>query len=92
MLIQYVRRGKKIRGVIVAVKRENGSVGVDYSLCRKEDKFCKNVGLAIAQGRALSDRESKRTAPHSLRKYLQRMTERACRYYKVNPADVVGFC
>ena len=71
-VIQYVRDKKGIPyGVVVAIKSENG-FDIGYSLCRKNDRFSKDMALKIAIGRA---ELSVGDLPHSVRHMLPAFRE-----------------
>lgn len=54
-LIQYVRDNNRTpRGIVVAIKLSNGKIGIGWSLCRKNERFIKDMGLQIAIGRAMT--------------------------------------
>lgn len=78
-IISYIRnrKGKPV-GVLVAVKNEQG-YSVGYSLCCKRDRFCKEMGLRIALGRANGTAEP---VPHPVRRALPEFTARCQRYYR----------
>lgn len=85
ILVSYIRDKKNnLRGVLVAAKRrEDGSVSINYSYCRKCDKFSKEIGLKIAMGRALIDYENNIVCPREVYKMLDRFKARAEKYFKV---------
>lgn len=76
MLIEYVRQNGRAVGVVVAV--EKGATG--WSKCCKRDVFNKERGLQIARGRALAGSNTK--PPTIIIPYLNKMQDRAMRYYK----------
>jgi hypothetical protein len=82
-LIQFVRRGGKVRGVLVAMKHGKG-FRVGCSLCRKTDmpknnRFDKKHAIEIAVGRiVLNDT----TIPLSMKKDYEKFVDRCRRYYK----------
>jgi hypothetical protein len=89
-VIKYLRDNKGYpRGVIVAVRRPDGEVSIDYSLCKKGDRFTKAMALEIAIGRAMKGKEDlSRTLPHSLVKEMNRFNERAEKYYRTNREEI----
>ena len=92
-IIQYVRDRKNTpHGVIVALKAEDGSFRVGYSLCNKKDRFNKQMALKIAMGRAdLSSCHTWRlypeslafVMPHPVKKMIPAFLDRCKKYYKV---------
>lgn len=81
-VIQYIRdKNNNPRGVLVAVKHENG-FRIGYSLCNKKDRFNKNMALKIALGRA--NAMSDGPIPHPVDRMLEEFTNRCKRYYKVS--------
>ena len=76
-LLQYVKDKKgNRRGVVFAV----GKDCVGWSLCCKRDRFDVNFGVEIADGRATKG--SSVPIPNIVRPYLEKMKDRANRYYK----------
>jgi len=92
-IIQYLRRPNGIPyGVIVAVRRADGEVSVDYSLCNtKKDRFSKERALEIAVGRAMivKHKDCQRTLPRSISKEMQKFNQRVAKYYRTNIDEVV---
>jgi hypothetical protein len=91
-LVQYVRRNNGLPyGVIVAVRRPDGEVCVDFSLCNlKKDKFTKERALEIAIGRAMRSKEScNRALPRSLTKHMMNFNKRVEKYYKTSIEEVI---
>lgn len=95
MLIQYIRKGhNRPVGCLVAVKREDGEVVIAYSLCRKGDKFSKNLAKKIALGRAESWSEQehlKDILPRSLYSSMSDFTKRAERYFKMRKDEMICY-
>ena len=91
MLIQYVHRRGKPVGCLVAVKRDDGDIVIEYSLCRKTDKYDKTLGRNIAIARAMKLKDGQRTLPRSLRVEMQNFIARCERYYKKPATDMVGY-
>lgn len=91
-LIQYLRKKNGLPyGVIVAVRRDDGEVAVDFSLCNtKKDRFTKERALEIAIGRAMSlkNPERSRTLPPSLYKEMKKFNDRVCKYYRTHIDNV----
>lgn len=84
ILISYIRDKKNNpRGVIVAVKRKDGSIGINYSFCRKSDKFSKEIGCRIAIGRASIDYQSPISCPREVYKRLGKFLARTEKYFKL---------
>jgi hypothetical protein len=94
VLVQYLRKRKgpkstkrknygPKRGVLVAVKLPEGSVGVGYSLCNlKLDKFDTVRGTDIALGRAFRDSVSRPVKlPQSVQEEYDRFVHRATKYF-----------
>lgn len=90
-LVHYVRGvGGVPHGVLVAVRRPDGVVAVDYSLCNmKLDRFTKQRALEIAIGRAMGDRGVDRVLPRSLRGSIDSFNDRVMRYYRVGIGEVL---
>ncbi len=93
-LIQYLRKKNGLPyGVIVAVRRDDGEVAVDFSLCNtKKDRFTKERALEIAIGRAMSskkdDGNSDRILPHSLYREMKKFNDRVCKYYRTHVDNI----
>ena len=64
------------RGVVYAVGK--GEVG--WSLCNHLDRFNRDLGIKIAQGRAING--FKDEIPNEVRYTYEKMKDRAKRYYK----------
>ena len=95
-IIKYIRKGNKTPyGVIVAVKRQDGEVSIDYALCKKGDRFTKAMALEIAIGRAISYRgrtkDSSRTLPRSIAKEMNEFDERAAKYYRTTVEEIYTY-
>lgn len=93
-LVQYVRRSNGTPyGVIVAVRRPDGEVSVDFSLCNtKKDRFTKERALEIAIGRAMNSKKDEgceRRLPHSLYRHMQNFNKRVAKYYKTSVEEVI---
>ena len=86
-LIKYVhgRRGRLI-GVVAATKIPGcEDVFITGSLChRKKDKYAEAIALGLANDRALLMSTDKRPCalPFSLRNEVEKMADRAHRYFK----------
>lgn len=57
----YIRDKKNQKRGIVLAAQNKGRVSIGYSICCKEDKWDKDLGISIALGRALAG--IKRIAP-----------------------------
>lgn len=94
-LVQYLRKPNGLPyGVLVAVRRDDGEVSVDFSLCNtKKDRFTKERALEIALGRAMSpksdDGSGCRTLPRSLYREMAKFNKRASKYYKIEIDEMV---
>lgn len=88
-LVHYVRgSGGEPHGVLVAVRRPDGVVAVDFSLCNmKRDRFTKQRALEIAIGRAMGDRSVDRVLPRSLCGSIDSFNGRVMRYYRVGSGE-----
>ena len=77
MLVKYVRDEKrKPVGVVVAT----GKYKVGWSLCSKEDKWDKKVGMTMAVGRAVMPKTG--FPAQSVRKTVDEMKAKAVEFYK----------
>lgn len=91
-IIQYVRKNDGTPyGVIVAVRRPDGEVSVDFSLCNtKKDKFSKERALEIALGRAMTAKdECDRILPRSLYREMKKFNDRVVKYYRTHIDEVI---
>lgn len=92
-LVEYIKNKKGQRiGVVVARPRANDMVGIGWSLCRKTDIFDQELGLKKARGRTDTILYGS-ALPHTVLPYVEKMTDRAERYYKkdmVKLGNVVG--
>jgi len=78
---RYIRnRNGNPRGVLLAVKREDGSVGFGWSLCNRKDSYNKDFGLNIALGRAVEG--SNVTPPRPVVKLREDFLNRAAKYFR----------
>lgn len=90
-IIKYIRKGKRVPyGVIVAVKSPDGEVRVDYSLCKKGDRFTKAMALEIAIGRAMNTKSKmdRRILPHSVMREINEFNKRAAKYYRTSVDEI----
>ena len=79
MIYEYVRdRNGHPLGVVCAL----GKKDIGWSLCNKKDRFNKDFGLKIASARAVRSRIKRKDIPRRIIPILEKMEERAKRYYK----------
>lgn len=81
MIYEYVRdRNGHPLGVVCAL----GKKDIGWSLCNRRmgDKFNKELGLKIAQGRAITSYVKDKKVPQTITPILEKMKERAKRYFK----------
>ena len=73
-------------GLLVAIKREDGTIGVGWSKCAKHDVFDRDLAERIAFGRALlwNWDESQENTPFAISRDLQHFRERAYKYFKMS--------
>lgn len=96
MLVEYVRdeEGQKI-GCVIAIKFIDVNIDnpsslissylIGWSLCCKRDRFDKRTARHIAEGRACHpERPSSLYPHHAVVKTIERIRERAERYFKKN--------
>ena len=85
MLLEYIKdhKGKRI-GVVVALSADC----IGWSLCKKCDKFDPKLGQRIAEGRAADRKDYSFEIPHTVKPYVEKMTERANRYFKKDYDDI----
>lgn len=96
VLVEYVkdRYGHRV-GVVVGLVAENEfgrlESRVGWSRCNKKDKYDNNNALAIAEGRALSNRVGINAPriPRDVQKVYDRMMVRVARYFKDVPVGAV---
>ena len=91
-IVQFVHKNRKnrtgpLRAVVIAqVRPENpNEVGIGWAMSRREDgrqidQFNKDTGVMIASGRAAN--LSNAAVPHSLKKEIENITNRAIHYFK----------
>lgn len=88
MLISYMRdeNGQKC-GVVVAVLNSQGQIGIGYSACSHGDRFKRDHGLMMAEGRAKATRliKHEKMPRLDIRWAVVDMVNRAKRYYKNCP-------
>jgi hypothetical protein len=88
-IFQYFRNRNKIKGLFVAIKKENGDIAVGYSLCCNKDRFCKETARSVALERANSFCGSnKNSIPISMLKDFNKFLDRASRYFKVEKEKI----
>jgi len=70
---------------MMAVKRNDGEIGIGWSKCSKHDLFNKEMAERIAFGRAImwDWNESQSNTPFTLLEPLQIFRERAKKYFKI---------
>ena len=81
MIYEYVRGGyRRKRGIVCAL----GKKDIGWSLCNKKvgDVFDKELGLRIAQGRALKIVPDGNAVPPSVKSTFDKMKIRAKKYFK----------
>ena len=84
-IFQYVRNRRREKvGVVVAVKRNDNTVGFGFSLCarNKGDEFNRQTALDIALGRAENFPHFKGEIPQSVENDWSEIYDRAVRYFK----------
>jgi len=86
ILVSYLRDNKgNPHGVISDLKREDGTIGFNYSFCRKSDRFQKEIGLKIAMGRAIVNSTCEfEYCPHEVFKKIDNFVKRSAKYFKVD--------
>jgi hypothetical protein len=87
MLIQYINKGKKRKGIMVAfVEKGIDKVYIGWSLCHPKDNFNKYTGQDIAMDRAVkwfySTKDRGTFIPISIENEVYKFIVRAERYYK----------
>lgn len=89
-VIKYLRdKNRNPYGVLVGVKNDDGKVTVKFSLCRKGDKFNKNLGLQIAFRRA--EKHCRAPLPRAFRGEIIPFENRVLKYFKINKDDLIGY-
>lgn len=91
MIAEYIRdnSGKK-RGLVMAVLREDGYVGIGWSVCNKKDVFDRDRAWSIAQGRAVNGREHLNGhIPSAAADAIEKMFSRASKYYHISPENII---
>ena len=93
VLIEFVRDRKKVPfGVLAAVKRENGDIHINYSMCNtKKDKFDRELGKQMAIGRAMRNDDEGQLLPRSLFRCHDKFKQRVARYYKVSCDEIFSW-
>jgi hypothetical protein len=84
-IYQYVRNRRRQKiGVVVAIKRNDDTVGFGYSLCatNRGDTFNSETALNIALGRADNFPFFQGEIPQSVDKDWSDIYDRATRYFK----------
>lgn len=89
MLKQYIRDKKNNPiGILLATQKDN-VIHIGWSLCSKKDKFNKEKGMTIAEGRLNSyflpldyySTKFELKHPHSIQRDVDYIVDRAKRYY-----------
>jgi len=80
MLVQYVTKSTKKKGVMVAIPI-NSAVRFGWAMCHRRDKFNRELGKKIAMGRALCENKNY-DLPASMKRDFKKFVNRAERYYK----------
>jgi hypothetical protein len=84
-IIKYLRdKDGSPRGVLIAVRLPDDVVSVNYSLCNKNDKFVKSMGIKIALGRALRNGDDSHKLPYCMAKEIEAFNLRVEKYFKVS--------
>jgi hypothetical protein len=87
MIIQYVKRKNQPIGCFVAVRRDDGEIVIGWSLCRKGDRFNKQLAKNIALGRCMNGSYS--ALPFSLFHQMMDFISRAERYFKTKRSEMI---
>lgn len=83
-LISHIRKHRKPWATVVAIKLEDDSIGIGFSLCNKEDSFNKKEGVEVAVEKAKHGgpiptcERTKRLITAE----MEKMCDRASRYFK----------
>jgi hypothetical protein len=89
-LFQYHRDSqRRKRGCLVAVRENQHSVKIGWSLCSRSDKFNPSLGTVIARGR-IADEGMSPELPPSMEDSISEFVDRASRYFKTRNIRVVG--
>lgn len=84
-IIKYLRdKDGRPRGVLVAVRLPDDVISVNYSLCNKNDKFIKSMGLKIAFGRAFRSGICENLLPYCVAEEIEAFNLRVEKYFKVS--------
>jgi len=86
-IFQYVRDKKNQKvGLVLAVKLDDYFMGVGWSRCCKRDRFNKDMAFRIARGRAAVGDfyDTSKNAPRDVKKIVDKMVDRADRYFFKN--------
>lgn len=90
LIFQYVRNRKRQKvGIVAAVRRDDNTVGLGFSLCatNRGDKFNPVTALEIAVGRAENFPHFKAEVPQSAMEDWRIIYDRAVRYFKDSTID-----
>jgi hypothetical protein len=79
-LRKYIRDDNRNPIGIIVAERRNNNIIYGWSFCCKKDRFNKEFGLKIAQGRLLTGTVAK--IPRVVEKTLENFKERAAKYFK----------
>ena len=93
---KYIRnKNGHMIGCVIASKKTAENVlpvvSIGVSLCKKTDKFDKNKAIAIAYTRAsmMANGIRNQICPLSVRNDVTEMIDRASRYFKVHPDEII---
>lgn len=82
-ILTYIKDRKDQRvGCFLALKDDEGLVGIGWSLCNHKDRFDRDRALDIAEGRAYAAIRRPSPIPHSMRPHLDDFVSRARKYFK----------
>ena len=81
---QELVKGPKI-GLIIGLRRNDGTIGIGWSKCASKDKFNKTMAERIACGRSIlwDWDESQENTPFAIKKYLEPFRQRVKTYFKI---------
>lgn len=78
---QYIKNKRgQLTGVVLATVIGPEKVGIGWSLANAKDNFSKTLGVTIAENRAHLGTSI--NVPHSIKDTVNKMAERAARYFK----------
>jgi len=93
-LITYVKDNKgNAVGCLLAVKKNNYSVDIGWSLCHSFDRFDKSKAKLIAKNRANSGKVANMESVagyrfHKIHPQICRFFDRCSKYFKVSPTNI----